>query len=101
MELNGEESLLDILQLCPDLITLDGNNVLGGDPFANLYGKYAIRIDNEEYGLDYTTLLHHLKAREIESIKICHNAEVMKGCTNMKRIIDITLRKHDNSTSAE
>lgn len=99
MELNGEESLLDILQLCPDLITLDGNNVLGGDPFANLYGKYALRIDNEEYGLDYTTLLHHLKAREIESIKICHNAEVMKGCTNMKRIIDITLRKHDNSTS--
>ena len=99
MELNGEESLLDILQLCPDLITLDGNNVLGGDPFASLYGKYAIRIDNQDYGLDHTTLLHHLKAREIESIKICHNSEVMKGCTNMKRIIDIYLRKHEDSTS--
>lgn len=99
MNLNGEESLLDLLQLCPDLITLDGNNVLGGDPFANLYGKYALRIDNEEYGLDYTTLLHHLKAREIESIKICHNAEVMKGCTSMKRIIDITLRTSDHRSS--
>ena len=65
MELTGEESLLDVLQLCPDLITLDGNNVLGGDPFSDMYGKYAIRIDNQEYGLDYTTLLHHLKAREI------------------------------------
>ena len=100
MELNGEESLLDVLQLCPDLITLDGNNVLGGDPFATLFGKYALRIDNQEYGLDYATFLHHLKAREIETIKICHNAEVMKGCTNMKRIIDITLRKQaDGSTN--
>ena len=95
LELTGEESLLDILQLCPDLVTLDGNNVLGGDPFANLYGKYALRIDNEEYGLDYATLLHHLKAREINSIKICHNAEVMKGCTSLKRVIDITLRTPD------
>lgn len=99
MELNGEESLLDVLQLCPDLMTLDGNNLLGGDPFANLYGKYALRIDNQEYGLDYATLLHHLKAREIESIKICHNAEVMKGCTSLKRIIDITLRKQADGTS--
>ena len=99
MELNGEESLLDVLQLCPDLMTLDGNNLLSGDPFSNLYGKYAIRIDNQEYGLDYTTLLHHLKAREIESIKVCHNAEVMKGCTSLKRIIDITLRKGENKTS--
>ena len=98
MELNGEESLLDILQICPDLMTLDGNNLLGSDPFANLYGQYAIRIDNQEYGLDYTTLLHHLKAREIESIKICHNAEVMKGCTNMKRIIDINLRKQSGTS---
>ena len=99
MELTGEESLLDILQSCPDLMTLDGNNLLGGDPFANLYGKYALRIDNQEYGLDYSTLLHHLKAQEIESIKICHNAEVMKGCTSLKRIIDITLRKEVDSTT--
>lgn len=99
MELTGEESLLDVLQLCPDLITLDGNNVLGGDPFSDMYGKYAIRIDNQEYGLDYTTLLHHLKAREIEQIKICHNAEVMKGCSSLKRIIDINLRKSEKTTS--
>ena len=46
MELNGEESLLDVLQLCPDFMTLDGNNLLSGDPFSSLYGKYAIRIDN-------------------------------------------------------
>ena len=65
MELTGEESLLDVLMMCPEVISLDGNNIIGGDPFANLYGKFVIRIDNQEYGLDYATFLHHFKAREI------------------------------------
>ena len=81
MELTGEESLLDVLMMCPEVISLDGNNIIGGDPFANLYGKFVIRIDNQEYGLDYATFLHHFKAREIETIKVCQNAEVMKGCS--------------------
>ena len=55
MELTGEESLLDVLMMCPEVISLDGNNIIGGDPFANLYGKFVIRIDNQEYGLDYAT----------------------------------------------
>ena len=93
LELTGEESLLDVLMICPEVITLDGNNIIGGDPFANLYGKFVIRIDNQEYGLDYATLLHHFKAREIETIKVCQNAEVMKGCSSLKKVIDITLRK--------
>lgn len=67
MELTGEESLLDVLMMCPEVISLDGNNIIGGDPFANLYGKFVIRIDNQEYGLDYATFLHHFKAREIEN----------------------------------
>ena len=99
MELTGEESLLDVLMMCPEVISLDGNNVIGGDPFANQYGKFVIRIDNLEYGLDYATLLHHFKAREIESIKVCQNAEVMKGCSSLKKVIDITLRKGENGVS--
>lgn len=99
MELTGEESLLDILQICPDVLTIDGNNLLSGDPFANQYGKFAIRIDNQEYGLDYATVLHHLKAREIEKIQICNHSEVMKGCGSLKRIIDISLRKNEKETS--
>ena len=99
MELTGEESLLDVLMMCPEVISLDGNNVIGGDPFANQYGKFVIRIDNQEYGLDYATLLHHFKAREIESIKVCQNAEVMKGCSSLKKVIDITLRKGENGVS--
>ena len=99
LELTGEESLLDVLMMCPEVMTLDGNNIIGGDPFANLYGKFVIRIDNQEYGLDYATLLHHFKAREIETIKVCQNAEVMKGCSSLKKVIDITLRKGENGVS--
>ena len=33
MELTGEESLLDVLMMCPEVISLDGNNIIGGDPF--------------------------------------------------------------------
>ena len=32
MELTGEESLLDVLMMCPEVISLDGNNIIGGDP---------------------------------------------------------------------
>ena len=99
MELTGEESLLDVLMMCPEVISIDGNNIIGGDPFANLYGKFVIRIDNQEYGLDYATFLHHFKAREIETIKVCQNAEVMKGCSSLKKVIDITLRKKENGTT--
>ena len=98
MELTGEESLLDVLMMCPEVISIDGNNIIGGDPFANLYGKFVIRIDNQEYGLDYATFLHHFKAREIETIQVCQNAEVMKGCSSLKKVIDITLRKKENGT---
>ena len=99
MELTGEESLLDVLMMCPEVLTIDGNNIIGGDPFANLYGQFVIRIDNQEYGLDYATLLHHFKAREIESIKVCQNSEVMKGCSSLKKVIDITLRKGENGVN--
>ena len=93
LDLRGDESLMDILMMCPDVITLDGKTALGGDPLANLYHKYVIRFDNVEYGLDYNTLLHNLKAREIEKIQVCLHADVMKGSGSQKKVIDIQLRK--------
>ncbi len=97
LDLRGDESLMDILMMCPDVITLDGRTTLSGDPLANLYGRYVIRFDNVEYGLDYNTLLHNLKAREIEKIQVCLHTEVMKGSGSQKKVIDIKLRKDVDS----
>ncbi len=93
LDLRGDESLIDILMMCPDVISLDGKTVLTDDPLAALFGKYALRFDNVDYGLDINTLLHNLKAREIEKVQICTNSEVMKGAGSMKKIIDIHLRR--------
>ena len=93
LDLRGDESLMDILLMCPDVITLDGRTTLSDDPLANLYGTFVIRFDNVEYGLDYNTLLHNLKAREIEKVQVCMNTDVMKGTGSQKKVIDIHLRK--------
>lgn len=99
LELQGDESLADLLMMCPDVMTLDGKTVLTDDPLAGLYGHYALRIDNVDYGLDGSTFLHNLKAKEIEKIQICMNSEVMKGTGSMKKVIDIQLRDDTEGVS--
>lgn len=98
MNLDGDETLLEVLMMCPEVITLDGNNVIGGDPFADLYGRFALRIDNIEYGMNYNIFLNTIRAREIDKIKVCQNPGVLKGCGGLKQVIDIKLRKTDNGT---
>lgn len=93
LDLRGDESLMDILLMCPDVITINGNTPLNSEALANMYGRFVIRFDNVEYGLDYNTLLHNLKAQEIEKIQICLHTEVMKGTGGQKKVIDIHLRK--------
>ena len=99
MDLCGDETLYDILLTCPDVLSLDGKNVMRNEAFAGLYGKIALRIDNVEYGLDQETLLHTLRAYEIDQIKICNNSEVMKGCSGLKKVVDIYLVKRDNGAN--
>ena len=99
MDLNGDETLYDILLTCPDVISLDGKNVIRNEAFARMYGKIAIRIDNVEYGLDQETLLHTLRAYEIDKIKICNNSEVMKGCSGLKKVIDIYLVRREDGAN--
>ena len=95
MNLNGEETLMDVLMMCPEVITLDAKTPLT----ESLYGQYAVRIDNIGLGIDTETYFKNTRAREIDKIKICQNPGVMKGCGGLKQVIDIYLRKGENGTS--
>lgn len=95
MNLNGDETLMDVLLMCPEVITLDAQTPLT----ESLYGQYAIRIDNIGLGIDTKTYLNTTRASEIDKIKICQNPGVMKGCGGLKQVIDIYLRRGNNGTS--
>ena len=56
MELGGEETLFDMLQLYPDFIT---------NAYDNWLEKYEMRIDNGPYGGDVRFLLNEMKASRI------------------------------------
>lgn len=96
MDLSGEESIMDLLLMCPEVITLDAKAPMG----AGLYGGYGVRIDNIiGFNIDVEAFLKNTKAREVKCIKICQNPGVMKGCGGLKQVIDINLRKGENGTS--
>ena len=82
MELNGEETLFDILQLYPDILT---------NAYDNWLENYEIRIDNGPYGGDMRVLLNEMKAVRIKKIQISDNPGVAKGTTGMEGVVDVFL----------
>ena len=60
MNLNGEETLMDVLMMCPEVITLDAKTPLT----ESLYGQYAVRIDKIRHEIDKKTKLKNTQTRE-------------------------------------
>ena len=83
LELDGDESLMDVLMMCPEVITLDGRDALS---------DYDIRIDNINIGIDRESFLYHTKAREVGTIQIAMNGVVAKGTDGVKGVIDVRYR---------
>ena len=82
MELNGEETLFDMLQLYPDLLT---------NAYDNWLANYEIRIDNGPYGGDIRVLLNEMKASRIMMIQISDNPGVAKGISGTMGVVDVFL----------
>ena len=82
MELNGEETLFDLLQLYPDLLTNGHDNWLEG---------YSIRINNGTYGGDMRIILKETKASSIQMVQISDNPGVAKGTTGINGVVDVFL----------
>ena len=90
MELTGEETLLDILEMYPDLMGAGFDDLLTGN---GAQDSYQFRMDNVTMSGDLRLLLTQIKAKLISKIKICDNAGVAKGRTGDGRVIDINLLK--------
>jgi hypothetical protein len=83
MELTGEESLMDILQMVPELL-------IGG--YEDVLSSYDLRIDNAPTNGDTRLILSQMKAKDIAKIQVCDNTGVAKGTIGMGRVLDINMK---------
>lgn len=83
MELTGEESLMEVLQMVPDLTVLGYEDVIG---------NYNLRIDNCPMNGDTRLILSQMKAKDIATIQVCDNTGVAKGTIGMGRVLDINMK---------
>ena len=69
---DSEMTLLDVLHLCPELISYDGKNITNG---------YRLRINNTYLSVDWETALENIKASELKYVQICNWTSLSsKGC---------------------
>ena len=83
MELTGEESLMDILQMVPELMIAGYEDVIS---------SYNLRIDNCPMNGDTRLILSQMKAKDIAKILVCDNTGVAKGTIGMGRVLDINMK---------
>ena len=86
MELTGEESLMDILQMVPDLMIAGYEDVIS---------NYNLRIDNCPMNGDTRLILSQMKAKDIAKIQVCDNTGVAKGTIGMNKVLDINMMMPD------
>ena len=86
MDLAGEESLLDILQMMPGVM-------IAG--YEELIADYNLRIDNVPINGDVRLVLTQMKAKDIAKIQVCTNTGVAKGSIGMGNVLDINMAMPD------
>ena len=87
MELTGEESLMDVLQMVPELM-IEG--------YEDVIASYNLRIDNCPMNGDTRLILSQMKAKDIDKIQVCDNTGVAKGNIGMGRVLDINMKMGDS-----
>ena len=87
MELTGEETLMDVLLMVPDLMISSYEDVLAG---------YNLRIDNVPMNGDSRLILSQMKAKDIAKIQVCDNTGVQKGTIGKGRVLDINMLMPDS-----
>ena len=86
MELTGKETLMDILQMVPELMIAGYEDVIS---------SYNLRIDNAPINGDTRLILSQMKAKDIAKIQVCDNTGVAKGTIGTGRVLDINMKMPD------
>ena len=86
MEQTGEESLMDILQMVPELMIAGYEDVIS---------SYNLRFDNAPINGDTRLILSQMKAKDIAKIQVCDNTGVAKGTIGTGRVLDINMKMPD------
>ena len=86
MELTGEETLMDILQMMPEMM-------IGG--YEDVIASYNLRIDNVPMNGDIRLILSQMKAKDIAKIQVCDNTGVAKGTIGIAKVLDINMKMPD------
>jgi len=80
MKLGGEETILDVLKMCPEFTITDHDHLLE---------NYTLRTCNIPLKLDIKSYLSNTRAKDISKIEICNNTNVVKGTDGTNGVIDI------------
>lgn len=95
MALHGEETLLDVLEMCPDLMAAGFADYLAGDEH---FDSYQLRMDNVVLHGDTRLMLTQIKAKDIRLVQVVEHSGVAKGRTGDGRVIDVNLMVPDTGT---
>lgn len=86
---DSEMTLLDVLHLCPELISYDGKNITN---------DYKLRINNTHLPIDLETVLENIKASELQYVQICNYTSAAKGINGGDGVIDIYYKPQEGTS---
>lgn len=83
MELCAGATLMDVLEMYPELLAGSRDDVLN---------NYQLRMDNVKMSGDTRLLLTQIRAKDVKTVQIVDNPGVAKGTTGIGGVIDVTLQ---------
>lgn len=80
---DAEMTLLDVLQICPEFMTIDGKSITA---------DYVLTIDDISVGGNWESLLQNIKAIELDELHIYNYSTVANGDDGISGEINITFK---------
>lgn len=89
MNPDPEMTLLDVLHICPELMSSDGKT---------LKADYVLSVDDIFLSIDYEPLLAGIKACDLSEVTVCTYGAVNNACDGITGSIDLTFKEGEGLT---